>query len=137
MPPLENSRAAFLWKQPGGSLAGDADLTSDARGNFRIRLTRSVPSPLLDCTSMADGYFRASGPLAGGGWTGDVSRAPARFALWPALADAWRGTRPAKDGRQEVHTATYRAAVWKDSGKLRELSVISADNGEVIRLVFR
>jgi len=80
--------------------------------------------------SVPSDFFHFPFPISAG-------RAPARFALWPALADAWRGTRPAKDGQQEVHTATYRAAVWKDSGKLRELSVISADNGEVIRLVFR
>jgi hypothetical protein len=136
-PPLQNSRASFLWKHRGGSLAGDADITNDVRGNVAIRLTKDLPKPLLEITSMADGKFTAAGPLAGGGWSGDASRAPLRFSLWTALAAAWRGSHPARDGRQEVHTDSYRAAVWKESGRIRELSVSSNDNGEVIRLVFR
>lgn len=136
-PPLQNSRAGFLWKHSGGSLAGDATITNDVRGNVVIRLTKDLPKPLLEITSMTDGKFTASGPLAGGGWSGDASRAPIRFSLWTALASAWRGAHPARDGRQEVHTDTYRAAVWKESGRIRELSVSSSDNGEVIRLVFR
>jgi len=136
-PPLQNASAGFLWKHVGGTLAGDADITSDAAGNVGIRLTKSLPSPLLEFTSLANGHFYASGPLSGGGWSGDASRAPVRFALWTALAAAWRGSQPAKDGRQEVHTDTYRAALWKEGGRIRELSVSSTDNGEVIRLVFR
>jgi hypothetical protein len=136
-PPVQISRAAFLWNRAGGALAGDADLTGDARGNLLIRLTKSLPSPLLECTSMTNGKFHAEGPLAGGAWSGDAPRAPVRLALWTALAAAWRDAQPAKDGREEIHTASYRAAVWKDSGKINELSVSSNDNGEVIRLVFR
>lgn len=136
-PPIQNSRATFLWKHRGGTLAGDADITNDIRGDMVIRLTKDLPKPLLEITSMADGRFSAEGPLAGGGWSGDASRAPVRFSLWTALAAAWRGSFPARDGRQEVHTDSYRAAVWKESGRTRELSVSSSDNGEVIRLVFR
>ena len=136
-PPLQNSRASFLWKHTGGVLAGDAAITSDVRGNVVMRLTKNLPAPLLEFTSMTDGKFHASGPMAGGGWSGDASRAPTRFALWTALAAAWRGAHSARDGRQEVHTATYRAAVWKEAGRINELSVSSTDNGEVIRLVFR
>lgn len=136
-PPLQNSRATFLWKHAGGTLAGEVDITGDVRGNVVMRLTKGLPTPLLEFTSMTDGKFHASGPMAGGGWSGDASRAPVRFALWTALAAAWRGAHPARDGRQEVHTATYRAAVWKEAGRINELSVSSTDNGEVIRLVFR
>lgn len=135
-PPVQNSRASFLWKHIGGSLAGEADLTNDVRGNVIIRLTKDLPRPLLEITSMTDGKFYASGPLAGGGWAGEATRAPVRFSLWTALAAAWRGASPARDGRQEVHTDSYRAAVWKEAGRIRELSVSSSDNGEVIRLVF-
>lgn len=136
-PPIQNSRATFLWKHRGGTLAGEADITNDVRGNVAIRLTKDLPKPLLEITSMTDGHFSATGPLAGGGWSGDASRSPVRFSLWTALAAAWRGAYPARDGRQEVHTDGYRAAVWKESGRIRELSVSSSDNGEVIRLVFR
>jgi|GEM_PF-1978769 len=136
-PPIQNSRASFLWKHRGGSLAGDAAITNDVRGDVVIRLTKDLPKPLLEITSMADGRFAADGPLAGGGWSGDASRAPQRFALWTSLAAAWRGAHPARDGRQEVQTDTYRAAVWKEAGRIRELTVSSNDNGEVIRLVFR
>lgn len=136
-PPIQNSRATFLWKHRGGTLAGEADITNDVRGNVLVRLTKDLPKPLLEITSMTDGQFSATGPLAGGGWSGDASRAPVRFSLWTALAAAWRGAYPARDGRQEVHTDSYRAAVWKESGRIRELSVSSSDNGEVIRLVFR
>jgi hypothetical protein len=101
-----------------------------------MRLTKSLPKPMLEITSMTDGKFAASGPLAGGGWSGDASRAPLRFSLWTALTAAWRGAHSARDGRQEVHTDSYRAAVWKEAGRIRELSVSSSDNGEVIRLVF-
>jgi hypothetical protein len=135
-PPIQNSRASFLWKHQGGSLAGEADITNDVRGDMSLRLTKDLPKPLLEITSMTDGRFSASGPLAGGGWSGDASRAPLRFSLWTALAAAWRGSFPARDGRQEVHTDSYRAAVWKEAGRIRELSVSSNDNGEVIRLVF-
>lgn len=137
VPPVQQARAAFLWKHSGGTLAGEAEITSDSAGNVEIRLRKALPSPLLEFTSLARGTFRASGPLAAGGWSGETERAPARFALWTALAAAWRGSQIAKDGRQEVHTATYRAAVWKESGAIRELSVSSSDNGEVIRFVFR
>ncbi|MFA7344488.1 MAG: hypothetical protein WC003_09300 [Terrimicrobiaceae bacterium] len=136
-PPVQNSRATFLWKHRSGCLAGDADITNDICGNMVLRLTKDLPKPLLEITSMTDGHFSALGPLAGGGWSGDASRSPVRFSLWTALAAAWRGACPARDGRQEVHTDSYRAAVWKDSGRIRELSVSSSDNGEVIRLVFR
>ncbi len=136
-PPIQNSLASFLWKHSGGSLAGTAEITNDIRGNLVIRLTKDLPRPLLEITSMTDGVFSTSGPLAGGGWSGDASRAPARFSLWTALAAAWRGAYPARDGRQEVHTDSYRAAVWKEAGRIKELSVSSSDNGEVIRLVFR
>jgi len=137
IPPIQQARATFLWKHAGGTLAGEAEITSDAAGNVAIRLTKSLPSPLLELTSLSQGTFRASGPLSGGGWSGESTRAPNRFALWTALAAAWRGSQLAKDGRQEVHTASYRAAVWKESGTIRELSVSSSDNGEVIRFVFR
>jgi hypothetical protein len=137
VPPIQQARAGFLWKHSGGTLAGEAEVTSDAAGNVAIRLTKSLPSPLLELSALSQGTFRATGPIAGGGWSGEASRAPSRFALWTALAAAWRGAERAKDGRQEVHTATYRAAVWKESGTLRELSVSSSDNGEVIRFVFR
>jgi hypothetical protein len=136
-PPIQNSRATFLWKHRSGTLAGEADITNDVRGNVVARLTKDLPKPLLEITSMTDGHFSATGPLAGGGWSGDASRAPVRFSLWTALTAAWRGAYPARDGRQEVHTDSYRAAVWKESGRIRELSVSSSDNGEVIRLVFR
>ena len=136
-PPIKTARAAFLWSHTGGDLAGDADITGDVRDNVSVRLTKNLPAPVLDLNSMGDGKFYASGPMAGGGWSGAADRAPQRFALWTALAAAWRGAQTAKDGRQEVHTATYRAAVWKEAGKIKELSVSSSDNGEVIRLVFR
>jgi hypothetical protein len=136
-PPLQNSRATFLWKHRNGSLSGEAEITNDVRGNMSLRLTKDLPKPLLEITSMTDARFSADGPLAGGGWSGIPSHAPARFSLWTALAAAWRGAYPARDGRQEVHTDSYRAAVWKDAGRIRELSVSSNDNGEVIRLVFR
>lgn len=136
-PPMQNSLASFLWNHSGGSLAGTAEITNDVRGNLVIRLTKDLPRPLLEITSMTDGKFSTSGPLAGGGWSGDASRAPERFSLWTALAAAWRGAYPARDGRQEVHTDSYRAAVWKEGGRIKELSVSSSDNGEVIRLVFR
>ena len=136
-PPVQNSRASFLWKHRGGSLAGEADITNDVRGNVVIRLTKDLPKPLLEITSMTDGQFSAEGPLAGGGWSGDASRAPARFRLWTSLAAAWRGAYPARDGRQEVRTDSCRAAVWKEAGRIRELSVSSDDNQEDIRLVFR
>lgn len=135
-PPLQNSHASFLWKHSCGSLAGEAELTNDVRGNVIIHLTKGLPRPLLEITSMTDGNFYVSGPLAGGGWSGMASRAPKRFALWTALAAAWRGACPARDGRQEVNADSYRAAVWKEAGRIRELSVSSFDNGEVIRLVF-
>lgn len=137
VPPLQNSRASFLWTHPGGSLAGSAEITNDVVGNVSIRLTKNLPRPLLEITSLLGGRFYAEGPLAGGGWSGPADRAPVRFSLWTALAAAWRGAHPARDGRQEVHTATYRAAVWKENGRIRELSVSSTDNGEVIRLVFQ
>lgn len=136
-PPLQNSRAAFLWNHPGGSLAGDADITNDGGGNVVILLTKSLPKPLLEITSMTGGKFAVRGPLVGGGWSGEASRAPLRFSLWTSLSAAWRGALSARDGRQEVHTDSYRAAVWNEAGRIRELSVSSTDNGEVIRLVFR
>ncbi len=136
MPPLQNSQAGFLWKHSGGALAGEALITNDVAGNVTIHLTKGLPKPLLEITSLTDGKFFASGPLAGGGWSGDASRAPLRFRLWTALTSAWRGAHPARDGRQEVHTDAYRAAVWKEAGRIRELSVSSTDNGEVIRLVW-
>lgn len=135
-PPIQNSRASFLWKHTGGSLAGDADITNDVRGNAVIRLTKDLPKPLLEITSMTDGHFSATGPLAGGTWSGDASRAPLRIRLWTSLAAAWRGAHAARDGRQEVQTDTYRAAVWKEAGRIREITVSSSDNNEVIRLVF-
>jgi hypothetical protein len=136
-PPVQNSRASYLWKHRGGSLAGEAEITNDVRGNVVIRLTKDLPKPVLEITSMTDGRFAADGPLAGGGWSGDASRAPQRFGLWTSLAAAWRGAHPARDGQQEVQADTYRAAVWKEGGRIREVSVSSVDNGEVIRLVFR
>jgi len=133
-PPIQHSRATFVWNHPGGTLAGKADITNDIGGNVEIRL--STERPMLDIASLTDGRFSASGPLSGGGWAGHADRAPIRFRLWTSLTSAWRGAHPARDGRQEVHTDSYRAAVWKESGCIRELSVSSSDNGEVIRLVF-
>jgi hypothetical protein len=133
--PPDHSRAAFLWSRPGGSIAGDADIASAPDGRFSLRLTKNLPSPLLEFTASPDGKFSVSGPLAGGRWRG--SSPPARLALWPALASAWQWARTASDGRQEAHTATYRAALWKESGKLRELTVSSNDSSEVVRLIVR
>lgn len=133
--PLDHSRAGFLWSRAGGSLAGDADIASASDGRFVLRLTKNLPSPVLEFTASPDGKFSVSGPLAGGRWSG--GSIPARFAVWPALAGAWQWARPASDGRQEVHTATYRAAMWKESGKLREITVSSNDSGEVVRLIVR
>lgn len=135
--PVRSEQAAFLWKHSGGSLAGNATILSDSTGNVMIQLNKNLPQPLLELTSTRVGQFSATGPLAGGGWSGDASNAPLRFSLWTALAAAWRGAQPANEGRQEVHTSAYRAAMWKQGGRLRELSVSSSDNGEVVRLVFR
>ncbi len=99
-----------------------------------MRLTKN--RPLLEIASLVDGRFSAAGPLAAGQWSGDAALAPIRFSLWTALAAAWRGAHSARDGRQEVHTASYRAVVWKENGRIRELSVSSTDTGEVVRLVF-
>jgi len=117
-------------------MSGDAIMTYDMAGNVMVRLLKNVPQPLLETTSTSDGRFFASGPMAAGGWSGRASNVPLRFSLWNAIAEAWRGSLSARDGRQEVHTASYRAAVWKENGRIRELSVSSTDNGEVIRLVF-
>lgn len=135
--PIHSQNAAFLWTHSGGSMSGQAVITYDISGNVMIRLLKDLPKPLLETTSTRDGRFFASGPMSGGGWSGRADRVPVRFSLWSALAEAWRGAIPARDGPQEVHTATYRAAVLKDAGRVRELSVSSSDNGEVIRLVFR
>lgn len=136
-PPITNAQAAFLWQHGDGSLVGDAIITSDARGNVMIRLTKNLPRPLLKITVTADGKCIATGAISAGGWSGDVARAPVRFRLWLALAGAWRGALAAPEGRQEVNAAIYRAAVWKESGRIRELSVSSNDNSEMIRLIFR
>lgn len=133
--PVHNQSATFLWEHTGGKLSGTAVITYDFAGNVMIRLLKNVPKPLLETTSTRDGRFFARGPLAGGGWSGNADRVPLRFSLWKALAEAWRGAIDARDGPQEVHTQTYRAAVMKESGRVRELSVSSTDNGEVIRLV--
>ncbi len=135
--PVHTQNAAFLWKHSGGTLMGDASITYDLSGHVMIRLSKNLPSPLLETVSTAQGQFSASGPLSGGGWTGPANRVPVRFSLWQALSEAWRGAIPARDGRQEVHTSSYRAAVWKENGRVRELSVSSTDNGEMVRLVFR
>ncbi len=134
--PVHTQRASFLWRHPGGTVAGEALITYDISGNVLIRLTKGLPRPVLEVVSTSTGEFSASGPFAGRGWSGPASRVPLRHALWQALAEAWRGAIPARDGRQEVHAASYRAAVWKDGGKIRELAVSSTDNGELIRLVF-
>jgi hypothetical protein len=135
---MENARAGFLWKHGGENFAGDAEIASDACGNILIRLTEA-PSlrMLLEITSRTDGTFRATGPLVSRGWSGRVDNVPLPLGLWAALAAAWRDVRGAAEGSQEFHTDVYRAAVRKKSGHVRELSVSSRDNGEVIHLVFR
>ncbi len=130
--PLQSSHATFFWKHEGGTLSGDAELTSDAMGNLLLRLSGS--RLLLECRSMADGKFYAAGPLAGGTWSGEASQTPLRLTLWTAMAAAWRDAQAAKEGCQEVHTATYSAAIRRISGKILEITVKSADNGEVIAL---
>jgi opacity protein-like surface antigen len=133
--PVHNQNAIFLWKHSGGSLSGKVVITYDISGNVMIRILKDLPKPLLEITSTRDGKFFATGPLSGGGWSGTGDRVPVRFSLWKAVAEAWRGAIPARDGAQEVHTQTYRAAISKVAGRVRELSVSSSDNGEVIRLV--
>lgn len=134
---MENARAGFLWKRGAGRLAGDAEITSDARGNVRIRFTKTSSSgPLLEITSTTDGNFRATAPEAPGSWSGQADNVPLHLSLWAALAPAWRDALAAPEGRQEIHAAAYRAAIRKESGRVRELCVSSSDNGEVIRLVF-
>ena len=135
--PVHNQAAVFLWKHSGGSPSGNVIITYDISGNVMIRMLKDLPKPLLEVTSTRDGKFLASGPLSGGGWAGTADRVPVRFSLWKAVAEAWRGAIPARDGPQEVHTQTYRAAIWKVGGRIRELSVSSSDNGEVIRLVMQ
>lgn len=137
VPPVVSAQAAFLWKYRGGSLIGEAIITSDSQGNILIRLTKNLPRPLLEVTVTAQGKCHVRGPMSAGGWSGDVSRVPVRFRLWTALAEAWRGARWMPDGHREIHTPTYRAAIWKKSGHVRELSVSSTDSGEVVQLVFR
>lgn len=134
--PVTAKRAAFLWKHAGGTLSGDALVTYDQAGNVAVRLMKNLPRPLLEVSSANSGGFSADGPLAGRAWSGDPERAPVRLRLWTAVCQAWRAALPARDGQQEVHTAAFRAAVWKENGRLRELTVSSTDNGELIRLVF-
>lgn len=133
--PVTVKRAAFLWRHAGGTLSGDAVVTHDQAGNVSIRLLKNLPRPLLEVTSSASGEFFADGPLAGRAWSGSPNRAPDRLSLWTAACEAWRAALSAREGQQEVHTPAFRAAVWKENGSLRELTVSSNDNGQLIRLV--
>jgi len=134
--PVQHTVAGFSWKRGAKSLAGDAEITSDARGNVRIRFTKTS-NPLLEITSTTDGNFRTTAPEAPGNWSGRTDNVPLHLSLWSALAQAWRDALAAPEGFQEIHAAAYRAAIRKESGRVRELSVSSSDTAEVIHLVFR
>ena len=106
-------------------------------GAVLLRLYKQSPSPLLELRLEPDSYVSAKGSLAGPGWSGPASRAPAPLSIWTTLLTAYQNESKLPEGENEIHTAAAHIACVKTGGHLRSLSVSSTDSPESVTILFK
>jgi len=134
--PTSSTLALVQWRLEGSPLVFDA-VVATSEDALKITLFKQAASPLLEMQFGPGDQGFANGRLVGRGWRGSLGNPPLTLAPWVAASNVLRNQKALPDGEREIHTGTYRAAVLKSGGKLRALSIVSEDTGDVLTLRFR
>jgi hypothetical protein len=130
-----SEKALVRWYRKGISLLCDAVCARSANGAVLVRLYKQSPAPLAEFRLEPEDYFVARGRLAGRGWAGPATDAPAIFSSWIAFLKAYRASAGISAGSRQLQTDEMRIASTKSGGKLRTLNVSNTRTGEVISAV--
>ena len=135
--PKSSSLALTQWRLDGNPLVFDSVVALSADGIVKITLFKQAATPLLELQFGPGDQGSAHGPLVGRSWRGNLGNPPILLAPWAAAANILRNSDALPNGEREIHTGAYRAAVSKAGGKLKVLSIVSEDTGDVLTLRFR
>lgn len=135
--PASSQSALVRWQRARVSMTCDAALARSASGAVLLRLYKQSPAPLLELRLEPDSYLVAKGSLAGPGWSGMASSAPAPLAIWVTLLNAYQNESKLPDGENEIHTAAAHIACVKPEGHLKSLSISSTDSPESVTILFK
>jgi hypothetical protein len=133
---VTSEKALIRWYRKGTSLVYEAVCARSSNGAVLVRLYKQSPSPLGEFRLEPKDHFLARGRLAGRGWQGPSSEAPAKFSSWIAFLGAYRESAGFGGGARQFYTAAARVSYTKSGGKLKALSVSNTKPREVISAVF-
>jgi hypothetical protein len=131
-----SEKALIRWQRKGKSLVYEAVCARSQGGGVVVRLYKQSPAPLGEFRLESNDYFTAAGRLAGRGWAGPASDAPANFSTWLAFLSAYRNSGSLDAGSRNFQSASAKVAYTKSGGKLKVLSTSNTQTREVISAVF-
>lgn len=138
-PPAESFAATTTrssvveWRRDSRQISARAIFEADARKNFRLVVD---PDKSLLTLTRRDGEWTAAGPLAGRGWRGVGNAAPAAFAGWICLVEAFEGAPFAPAGGSDVRTGRFAVRYDKPADVLRSFELVVVATGDRFRVTF-
>jgi len=76
----------FLYRNPKTTIIGDVFVRFSATGDFELTFSKG-PGVTLFALRQDSNFAEVSGPLAGRGWSGPISRAPEQLRRWLELRE--------------------------------------------------
>jgi hypothetical protein len=131
-----SEKALVRWQRKGKSLVYDGVCARAQDGSVVVRLYKQSPVPMVEFRLDKANTFSASGRLAGRGWTGPATDAPAVFSAWIWFLTAYQRSAGAQPGAPLLQSATMRVSFTKSGDKLKVLSVSNTESGEVVSAIF-
>ncbi|CAN5638394.1 hypothetical protein BH09VER1_BH09VER1_15770 [soil metagenome] len=135
--PASSQGALVRWQRGKVSMTSDAVFARSANGSVLLRLYKQSPAPLLELRLEPDSHLVAKGTLAGPGWAGPASSAPAPLLVWTILLTACQNANHLPDGENEIHTAAAHIACVKQDSHLKSLSISRTDAPESVTILFK
>ena len=91
----------LLYRNPTTTVIGDVVVRFSSAGNFELTFSKG-PGVTLLAIRHDSSFAEIKGPMAGGGWSGPIDRAPEQLRGWLELRDK---IIPAKDRHQVRHVS--------------------------------
>jgi len=132
---VSSEKASMRWQRQSKVLVCDGYFSRAADGAARLRMG-DTPM-LVDLIISPPNQLAAHGSLMRHGWKGSPQDAPPTLAALGTLLSVYQHAKELPPGEKEIHTMADRIVYsLSPDGRMRSLSVLSNDTGEIISATF-
>ncbi len=132
---VSTEKASMRWQRQSKVLVCDGYFSRAANGAARLRLGDTPV--LVDLILSPPNQLAAHGSLMRHGWKGTTQDAPPTLAALGTFLSVYQHAKELPPGEKEIHTMADRIVYSiTPNGRMKSLSVLSNDTGEIISGTF-